>query len=265
MAGTQGQNPARAELELLQLFLPAQILAVEFGSSSSRFPASLWAVSWFHGCTVPSSARGRRWLGRQNQPAALRYQEEVGDPWAQPVGGLALNPTGITGLLVVAQLLGAGTGTNRSNITRLLRFPVLNPAGAGGGSHKGSGSPMTLPTCKHTGAAAATPQRDSPGRAAVIPKAVPGQSRGTGSHRRGGGRRPDAAKVSWQRVIPPGSGARVSLSLPKATSQSHRSGKLRSRRSGTAAFCDRLLKSITSYKAERARRELCQRDLKTRL
>lgn len=80
--------------------------------------------------------------------------------------------------------------TNHSNIGQilLLRLPVLNPAGAGGphGGLGGAISPMGAGkqglTCKDARDRRWHPADGfPPGKLAVIPKAVPGQSRGTRS------------------------------------------------------------------------------------
>lgn len=98
----------------------------------SGFPASLWAVSWFRGCPVPSPALGGRLLGRQNQTVALLHWEEVGNPPAQRWFGL--NPREITPLLpgkrrglMVARLFGAGwhRGGGVINHSIISQIPLL--------------------------------------------------------------------------------------------------------------------------------------------
>lgn len=61
-----GAEPTQGRARAAVAFPPAQVLSPAFGSdvpegkSRSGFPASLWAVSWFRGCTVPSPALGGR-------------------------------------------------------------------------------------------------------------------------------------------------------------------------------------------------------------
>lgn len=178
------------------------------GESRSRFPASLWAVSWFGGCSVPNPARGGRWRGRQNKTTAFLHWEEVGEPRAQRWGCWWYQ------------------GSHQPQQHR------PNP-----GAPRGFGVPhqpwvavRRVGPVNTPGVTADTPQMGfSPGEVGDDPKAVPGLGGRTEPHKPPAAGEGDGDQTRSRSGA--GSSARVSLPAgaaappPTATSQSLRSGR----------------------------------------